>query len=463
MMIGLFLLVPLALIVLGMGVAGALLVRAGRRGRRVGDHPVCRRCGFDLFGLPEDRKICPECGGDLTTKRAIEIGHRQRRPVMIGIGVTMLLLFGMIVGLGGSAIVREVDWQRVKPVAWLAWEARRGDATAWSELTRRVGAGEVSNERTQALVDDALAWQKDRSRAWKMEVGDFVEKARAARSGPPLVTDEQWATYARQAPQLSLYWRAKVQPGTWLPGNIVIGPSRAGSMSRLSVRIEGPVHSDDPLVRQRPDSGGGSSESTLGGGGGSTSVSPELDPKALAAATPGKRTTEIRVKTQIRENWQTGIVEWTETLSADWELVGKDVPTVEIVPDDSAETRKQIEAALKVNKLEVRSQPTVSGTTSFSLDLVIGTLPVPLAYDVYLRGPDGKEWKMSSISVSGPTHYGTGGYIPAKANFDAKRVDLIFRPAPKVAEGTVDITRMWNGELLIHDVPVTWPATQPSK
>jgi hypothetical protein len=33
--------------------AAALLVFA-LRGRRVDDHPLCRKCGFDLFGKPPD-------------------------------------------------------------------------------------------------------------------------------------------------------------------------------------------------------------------------------------------------------------------------------------------------------------------------------------------------------------------------------------------------------------------------
>ena len=33
-------------------VAGIVLTVRGLRGRRVDDHPHCRKCGFDLIGLP---------------------------------------------------------------------------------------------------------------------------------------------------------------------------------------------------------------------------------------------------------------------------------------------------------------------------------------------------------------------------------------------------------------------------
>ena len=56
--------------------------------------------------------------------------------------------------------------------------ARSGDTVAWAELARRAKAGELSKDRAQALTDDALAWQNDLSRVWKVPVGDFVEAAR---------------------------------------------------------------------------------------------------------------------------------------------------------------------------------------------------------------------------------------------------------------------------------------------
>src|SRR5215208_2333842 len=64
------------------GVTGLMMILA-RRGRRIDDHPLCRKCGFDLFGLPGTSHNCPECGRDLRRRRATRIGHRQRhRPLL---------------------------------------------------------------------------------------------------------------------------------------------------------------------------------------------------------------------------------------------------------------------------------------------------------------------------------------------------------------------------------------------
>src|SRR5262245_9621381 len=53
-------------------------LRHGLRGRRVGDHPHCRRCRFDLFGKPETSTQCPECGANLDEAHATVIGVRKR-------------------------------------------------------------------------------------------------------------------------------------------------------------------------------------------------------------------------------------------------------------------------------------------------------------------------------------------------------------------------------------------------
>jgi hypothetical protein len=91
------------------------------------------------------------------------------------------------------------------------------------------------------------------------------------------------------------------------------------------------------------------------------------------------------------------------------------------VPDDSPELRKQIEAALKLDKLKVGPRYPRAIGVNVELDLKSPPVPVPLAYDVFLRGPS-REWKLATITATGATHYGTGRSINDKDHFDAKRV-----------------------------------------
>src|SRR5688500_6972626 len=89
--------VPLAL---AAGV-GFVLAWAGWRGRRVNNHPLCRRCGFDLTGRPPDSARCAECGADLSDRCAIRVGQREcrRRPLAAGV-VLILLTLAPLAALG---------------------------------------------------------------------------------------------------------------------------------------------------------------------------------------------------------------------------------------------------------------------------------------------------------------------------------------------------------------------------
>ena len=438
------------------GALGISLLRRGLRGRRVGDHPVCGKCGFDLFGLPKDQAKCPECGNDLSSPRAVQTGHRVRRMPLVYAGSALLLLFALVAGTEGPDVFRQINWQQMKPASWLVREARKGSAAAWTELGRRARLNELPDDRAVQLITDALAWQKDATRTWLPAVGDFVEEARAGGD----VTDEQWATYCRQAPRFTLTWRPKVRKGDPLPGRIMTGAARVGSSGKLSVRTESPVECHDPLVAQPRGKGGvGHHQHSMNptGGGGSSGVYLRLDPKAVEAAPLGKRTTTVKMKTEVRESWDApGVVAWVEELSADWELVSADAQTVELIPDNDPELRKQIETGLRVVRLEAQPHPKNPANRTLSLNLKIGTPPMPLAFDVFLRS-GAREWKLTTISMYGATEYMTGGYLPATANFHARRVDVVLRPSVATAHHSTEITRIWNGEVIVPDVEVKWP------
>src|SRR5688500_15525204 len=78
----------------GMLVVGVMLIFFGVRGRRVDDHPLCRKCGFDLVALPSGVEKCSECGASLARRRAIRIGNRSRRWGFAVLGLLLVLEMG---------------------------------------------------------------------------------------------------------------------------------------------------------------------------------------------------------------------------------------------------------------------------------------------------------------------------------------------------------------------------------
>src|SRR5688500_12979417 len=146
-------------------VAAAALLRVGLRGRRVDDHPVCRKCGFDLFGLPPEASNCPECGALLREGKAVRVGNRQRRGGMLAAGLVILLLSSGWLGTVGWVAVRGTDWEQYKPVGWVVRDARGGDPVVRDKaLTRLIAlsaTAKLSAEQAAPLADHALGLQAD--------------------------------------------------------------------------------------------------------------------------------------------------------------------------------------------------------------------------------------------------------------------------------------------------------------
>jgi hypothetical protein len=118
-------------------VAGVAVVIAGRVWRR-GRQAVCRACGFHLAGL-RTPSACPECGRDLSRRRAIASGDRRGWPKAIAVGLTGLAVISL-----GYAMIDNPATDRRKPLWMLEVERRvfgeSRDARTHPELKRRMDA-----------------------------------------------------------------------------------------------------------------------------------------------------------------------------------------------------------------------------------------------------------------------------------------------------------------------------------
>lgn len=237
--------------------AAAYVLWLGYRGRLVGDHPYCRRCGFDLFGRPPDGVRCPECGAEIGTAGAVRIGYRQRRGKLLMLGAVLALPPALWLAVSVASAVGGVAIHKYKPTFLLVWETNLGEQSARSaieELSRRISANALTNEQGLELVKVFLSDQADLSDPWLPAKGDFLEQARLAG----YVSDSDWQRYVEQA----LFPAMKVRPHVRHEGPIpvlvdyqalragtpsdrlptshwYVGPGRAGpEFRRLRTRID---------------------------------------------------------------------------------------------------------------------------------------------------------------------------------------------------------------------------------
>lgn len=165
--------------------AGLVVWLVGRHGKRVDNHPICRRCGFDLIGVDGVGKagtttVCPECGVTAEPRR-IRIGNRARRPGMMHAGVLLAVLGVAGVGLLGAAVMRGASWHNFMPAWMLLYQAGRaetpGESVALVALTERIAKGEDRGWAVRQAVGRALELQSDPEYQWVREWGDLVEAA----------------------------------------------------------------------------------------------------------------------------------------------------------------------------------------------------------------------------------------------------------------------------------------------
>ena len=197
----------------GMLIAGLLLLIRGWRGRKVGDHPHCRGCEFDLYGLPPDAASCPECGQNIATPQATLRGAKQRGRKMIAIGLVLLIFGGLSGGFTIWWSTSQASIYAHLPSECLIWLV--DDPDAREELIVRLGKNELSPSTISHLID--LAWnaQTDQTQPWDTRWSKILELAHSGgyASDAQIQQIERSVQQSAEGITLALMVRPKVQLG----------------------------------------------------------------------------------------------------------------------------------------------------------------------------------------------------------------------------------------------------------
>lgn len=469
---------PLGLLAFSLG-----LLWLGWRGRRVGDHPTCRRCGFDLFGKPPESHVCSECGADLGRQRAVRIGHRRKRQRVIAFAVPVLLCSGAWLGLIGRGTAAKVNWIEYEP-AWLlvpqadSKNASRRDA-ALLELLRRLQNGKLGRGTTDRLVKRALALQADASAPWSVVWGEFIEQARNTGD----VADAQWERYWRQAFPFSLSAGGGAPAGR--PLNVSItSPVIMPRYSGLPVGIEyramsltvGGIQCDaaewggtagayDSATRASLGIAGPNERYYLARSGATWYLSSKdrSIPMVRARTRPGlANPTKIAASVSImitpdREFGGLGISKSSISLPTDLTTLIRlppDVIPVELVRTPSL--RAGVEKSLHVDQV-IMNRAGPEPDTYFEEFTIGGPAPpIDGCFDVELHqaGAD-FGWRMGTLECrqGQPSHFVFRHKITWHPN---RFADVVFKPSAEKAS-QAGMEQIW-GELVIVRVPVVGPS-----
>lgn len=440
-------LVPLAVLCAGCGLFALAL-----RGRRVDDHPLCRRCGFDLFGKPDTSTKCSECGAVLDRKRAVRIGHRKRRGRMAALALVPMLLCGSWLGALAWGTAKGVNWNVYKPCWALEREIDSNDAaasgSALTELTRRIRAGTLSDQQLAEVTDHVLTRQADLQKSWSPPWSTLIETARDAGRLP----DEKWQRYARQAVLAGCTLRAAPVLALGEPLTLVVDapPQRGGELRFITgfkaevIRVDGrPLHLGSNLHLRRSYQPSAHGRRAFAFDWWSAADS-------LGGTTAGKHALQVRIIVAAVDNANRRlppIVADPVNLSSELTLAPCGSPPVALITDPAL--RPAIEKTITVRDL-CAGRPWSSYGTVLTLD--IAPLPVPIAMRVLLRWPQHVRTigRFSCIAHQG----GTVALSQDEPLFLTDVVDVILRPDAKEMEEIKMEGSAWGQEIVIRDVPV---------
>jgi len=438
--------------------AGMLFVRLGLRGKRVDDHPLCRRCGFDLFGLPEGATKCSECGADLSVRwKAVRIGNRHRRGGLAAVGA-LLLIFGM----GGFTLVTTVSWTGTdvnawKPVWLLARELGSDDVAqrefAIKELGARMTAATLTAKDAGVVTDRILAWQTDPARTWVKAWGETMFQMRWAG----LVPDEKWHAFALNAFDVKLKARPILRRGDALPYEVTVTPGRGAEQTDLQPAWEIIGYS----IGGQPASAERNRYDAREGHPIARPLSElRMTREKLAAVPDGPTVVDVRVRLELHYNGPPyGLAaERTVLLTSPVQLESADGEGLELLTD--AATRAAVKSSFGVHRH-------ISLGLSDSWDvlvrdgcahatLVARDLPVDVAYNVRLLWGGG-EYDMGTVvaRANKQTQYkNVQCRVDERTQTDATTATILIRSNPAAARQTLDVVAIGDVEIAFRDLRV---------
>lgn len=453
-------------IIFALGVLGLVL---GVRGRRIDQHPVCRKCGYDLSGSTVLPSNCSECGRDLSTgKRTVRVGNRKKNKGVVLCGAVAAVLSLVVGGLWTYQESRGFDLNTIKPAWWLRAEItssnhERANA-ARVELLARLNRGELTTAQEAGLVDPVVTLQNDPDGAWHEEWGAFFENS--WQRG--IVTDEQLSQYLTTAVKLGLHLEARerMRQGSRVAVAALFSSRTArDSLFSMAYAIHDASFAEVNLTEEFSSSRGEwHIHRFRPGGSGGRYFYFDVD------APIGTHTLTIRTRVVAAEGkfsastvgeqpFDRPLLESELTLSAPIEVVPAETQVMNVVNGD--ELREAIRSAITIGRPELKADG--EGKAGVLGELKCVDSPVEFNAAVLWR-IDGEEYWVGLLNAGLDTHrrYASSswsGWTKVLVDGPPERVDIIVRSTIEDAESAprlMNDTRVWVGEIVFEDVDVRY-------
>jgi hypothetical protein len=430
---------------------GLFLLKRGRFARRIGATPHCPKCDYIILGNQARR---PECGTEVS-KANIVRGERRRRPIMTLVGVLFLALAVLFCLDEVSVRLRRIDWPSHYPLSWLLPKVDNISSPAWTEIQRRLDHNLLSESDQGDVVERGLQVQNMKStNLLANNILDYLGNRYVNQKLTPSQADRFFANILKVKLAVRPVIGAR-SPVTY--SFMMVGPGPTKDRWYRLRTLESQVD-DEPVVTNvvRTTSGGS-------GFGLSLDSSPDANCTLVPVAKPGKH--RLRFKVEMTTGATGGVsgANWddkavvakrvTQDVFADFEVIEGDTPIATVAAPNAATLRPMLTPKLTYNP---DNRPPLNFTLlAQSSQFGKAPLPVDVAFDVSMR-INGKEYPMGGLVLHAGRAAGDLGYI-GTANFPAdlpSNADVILRSSEDVARQTVEIKRIWKGEMVLQNIPI---------
>ena len=142
------------------------------------------------------------------------------------------------------------------------------------------------------------------------------------------------------------------------------------------------------------------------------------------------------------------------TFEAETTFLPRGQTTVNINTDPSMKPEVDRSITIKRIKTGLAVNPKTDNKYYSNVILDIKPRPIDIAFEIILKDGDNEYTSGSVTSTSDDKHgLNSVAYIPT--DLSGKRIDVIFRPAPEIAEDTVDLFEIWGEEIVFKNVLVS--------
>ena len=442
-------------------IAGTILFAMGFRGRKLNDHPHCRKCRFDLSGVYPAKVQCPECGSVLDQPKRIRTGYRDRNRRLMAVGTAPLLLGVALAVTTAWTSGSNLNWNTILPTRVLVWRAEHlPDQAVLIELRSRRVAGRLDNETIHQLVGYALRVHSDMKTPWLKEWGDFVEEAWLEGS----LDKEKWTRYTDE-----LITRVEFEPKSTIrvgdPWTLELATGcRVGAVGRLlqmveakCIELESSNGARTPVACASTLCWAGIWSESPEGGGSSSLVDtsgcrvPALVPGQYVLRAQVLQTLTSEINPQFRTEKRLELERMVTILSSD-------APLYRTLHDPSL--FKRIRDSVRISNVSdeygsLSSMKRPSGDVIVMGGIQIIRPPVGVAFEIWVRAPGRGEFKcleaLSTTLGQNSEDWGISFNSPAPA---PQFIDVILWPSLDVAQRSKDVNEYWGDEVVIANVPV---------